>query len=92
MKKTTHPQLEAIANKVGEPYFLMAVSHLFAVGTDNLTDENVKETIAELAAEEEPKNAIITNRFKISILETSLEIAKAATILEIVKFASGHIY
>lgn len=88
LEKEKKQELEKVLNRVGLSIFYMAASHLYDAGYRNMTKENVKETI-EAIKKEDDKNAIMTNEFKIHLLETSFEISTLASPLELAQFISG---
>lgn len=88
MKKNPVAQkLDVIMNRVGMPYFVMATSHLFDVGYKHLTEDNVKYTIESINKHDDT-DEIMTNGFKIMLVETAYEISKTATPLQLAKYIS----
>lgn len=72
-------KIEAIRNKVGEPMFRMAISHLIDVGGRHLTEETVKETCKKIMQEDDSK-AFMTNEFKCELIRASYELAQISQI------------
>lgn len=67
-------QIEAIRNKDGM-MFRMAISHLMDVGIRHLTDENIKETCADIMMRDDSK-AFMTNAFMCDLVKMAGELAK----------------
>lgn len=88
LEKEKKQELERVLNRVGLHIFYMAVSHLYDVGYRHMTEESVKEAIEEIKQEDD-KSAIMTNDFKIHLVETSFEISRLASPLELAQFISG---
>lgn len=81
--------LEMIANRIGTPYFVMAVSHVLDVGYRHLTAENVEETKASIN-EQDDSNMFMSNSFSCFIVDTAFEIRQAALPLELAAFVSRY--
>ena len=67
-------QIEEIRNK-DEMMFRMAISHLMDVGIRHLTEENIKETCADLMKRDDT-HAFMTNQFMCDLVKMAGELAK----------------
>lgn len=86
-RKPQFPKLDAIRSEMGDAYFVMACTHIFDAGYRNFDDETIANTI-EGIREKDDTHDIMTNDFKVMLVEKAYEISKAAQILEIVKYVS----
>lgn len=80
-------ELHAIVKEVGDAHFIMCVAHLMDVGYRSMTEENVKATIEEISKQND-EHHILSNEFKIFVVETAYKIATVANPIDLVKFAS----
>ena len=68
-------RIESIHRLCGEPQFRMAIQHLFDMGHQNFTDENVAESKKQIH-KDTPKNAIMTAGFQCELLDCCLELSR----------------
>lgn len=68
-------KIESIHRRCGEPQFHMAIQHLFDVGHQNFSEENVAES-KEQIRRDTPKNAIMTEGFQCELLDRCLELSR----------------
>ena len=68
-------KIEFIHRRCGEPQFHMAIQHLFDVGHQNFTEENVAES-KKIICKDTPKNAIMTEGFQCELLDRCLELSR----------------
>lgn len=68
-------KIEAIHRRCGEPQFHMAIQHLFDVGHQNITEESVAESKAQIH-KSAPKNPILTEGFQCELLDRCLELSR----------------
>jgi hypothetical protein len=68
-------KFDVIRNRVGEPMFRMAISHLMDVGIRHLTEEAVEETCNKIMQEDDT-NHFMTNGFKCDLVRTAYELAQ----------------
>lgn len=67
-------KIEALHNKLGDPVFRMAISHLFDVGYRSLTEESVQETKAEINSTTK-KNSFMTTDFQCALVDAAFELS-----------------
>lgn len=68
-------KIQVIHRRCGEPQFHMAIQHLFDVGHQNFTDENMAES-KEQIHKDTPQNAIMTKEFQCELLDRCLELSR----------------
>jgi len=83
MNKNTTKEINLVMEEYGEPIFRMALTHLFDVGIQNLTEKNVDKTIKTIQKQEEERIAsnskgtpLMTIDFQIELLQCALKLAK----------------
>lgn len=67
--------IKAIHHRCGEPQFPIAIQHLFEVGHQNFTVENVTESKAQIRRDT-PENAILTSDFQCELLDCCMELSR----------------
>lgn len=67
-------KIESIHRRCGEPQFHMAIQHLFDVGHQNFSEENVAVSKKQIRRDT-PKNAIMTEGFQCELLDRCLELS-----------------
>jgi hypothetical protein len=89
-------EIRAIENKYGLVLFKMGLTHLVDVGIRHLTDENVKEAITQITADDEAYRAkgdvpIMTAEFQCEILQCAAELSKFS-VWELFAYIKNHVF
>jgi hypothetical protein len=88
-------EISAIENKYGLVLFRMGLTHLVDVGVRHLTDENVKESVRQIAAKSEAEQAngvvsVMTAEFQCQIVRCAAELARFS-IWELFAYIKNHV-
>lgn len=83
-------EIREICNKYGENVFRMALSHMVAVGSDQLRRANMEEAVKVILASDS-QNALITPQMQVKILRCAYELARHHELWDILAFVQTDI-
>jgi len=89
-------EIRAIENKYGAPIFKMSLAYMVNVGIRHLTDENVKEAIKQITANDEAERAggvgfRITGEFQCEIVRCAAELSKFS-VWDLFAYIKNHVF